>query len=112
MILVDNLDKTTCCPNCGHKELQCWYNITTSTKSRTCPNCDEVIFQKERDLAVFHADSTEETSKNDKIDSLITEIEYELYTYEMMSSTQYELLRANCMRGIIEKLLEVIKEIK
>ena len=112
MIFVDNLDKTHTCPNCGHKELECWYNINTEKKSRHCPECDETIFQKELDLTVLHVDFAEESSGDDKIDALIADIEYELHTYEMMSSTQHELLRANCMRGIIEKLLDVIKEIK
>ena len=111
MIFVDNLDNLHKCPNCGG-ELEGWYNLNTEKKSKYCSQCESEYFQKEQDLTVFHVDLTEESSKNDKIDSLIADIEYELHTYEMMSSTQHELLRANCMRGIIEKLLDVIKEIK
>ena len=48
----------------------------------------------------------------DDIDDTLMDIEYELGTYEMMTSTQHELLMANCMRGILEKFISVIRRMK
>ena len=60
MILVDNLDKVTCCPNCGNNDLSCWYNINTQKLSRYCSKCDEEIFEKEPDLCVVSVDPKNE----------------------------------------------------
>ena len=56
MIFVDNLDKTHACPNCGHNELGCLYNLSTQKISKHCPECNEAIFQKETDRCVVSVD--------------------------------------------------------
>lgn len=52
MILVTNLKKITCCPNCGNSDLDCWFNINTQKHSKYCAKCEEEMFEKEPDLCV------------------------------------------------------------
>lgn len=52
MILVTDLRKITCCPNCGNSDLDSWYNMNTQKHSKYCAKCEEEIFKKEPDLCV------------------------------------------------------------
>ena len=56
MILVTDLKKITCCPNCGNSDLEGWYNIDTQKDSKYCDKCNEEIFEKEPDLCIADVD--------------------------------------------------------
>ena len=60
MILVTDLKKITCCPNCGNSDLGAWYNINTQKLSKYCSKCEEEMFEKEPDLCVAGVDSGNE----------------------------------------------------
>ena len=60
MILVTDLKKITCCPNCGNSDLGAWYNINTQKLSKYCSKCEEEMFEKESDLCVAGVDSGNE----------------------------------------------------
>ena len=109
MIFVDNLDKTHTCPNCGHKELECWYNINTEKKSRHCPECDETIFQKELDLTVIRSITMEEPVS---IYASIRDLEYEISDLTRLASSPNELAQLEKIRDIFYGMLDIIKEIK
>ena len=74
MILVTNLNKVTCCPNCGNSDLSCWYNINTQKLSRYCPKCEEEMFEKEPDFCVADADSGNgrEFARNEVVSTITT----------------------------------------
>ena len=57
MILVTDLRKITCCPNCGNSDLEGWYNVDTQKESKYCDKCDEEILEKELDLCIADVDS-------------------------------------------------------
>lgn len=109
MIFVDNLDKTHTCPNCGHKELECWYNINTEKKSRHCPECDETIFQKELDLTVIRSITMEEPVS---IYASIRDLEYEISDLTRLATSPNELAQLEKIRDIFYEMLDIIKEIK
>ena len=112
MIFVDNLDKTHTCPNCGHKELECWYNINTEKKSRHCPECDETIFQKELDLTIIQSLTMEEPVLMDEVDDMISDIEWDIDMLPKYAKTADELAMTEMIQDILMKMLKVIKEIK
>ena len=60
MLLVTDLKKITCCPNCGNSDLDGWYSINTQKHSKYCPKCEEEMFEKEPDFCVASADSENE----------------------------------------------------
>ena len=109
MIFVDNLDKTHACPNCGHKELECWYNINTEKKSRHCPECDETIFQKELDLTVIRSLTMEEPVS---IYASIRDLEYEISDLTRLATSPNELAQLEKIRDIFYEMLDIMKEIK
>ena len=57
MILVTDLKKITCCPNCGNSDLESWYNVDTLKESKYCDKCDEEILEKELDLCIADVSS-------------------------------------------------------
>ena len=104
MRIVQNLNEIDECPNCESRGL-----IRTTNEFgrpfKQCPVCTEEIYADED--TCYYAEK-----EPDAIDDTLMDIEYELGTYEMMASTPHELLMANCMRGIIEKLVSVIRRMK
>ena len=68
MILVTDLKKITCCPNCGNSDLDCWYNTNTQKLSKYCSKCEEEMFEKEPDLCVVDADSANGPTYSNDID--------------------------------------------
>ena len=109
MIFVDNLEKTHACPNCGHKELGCLYNFSTQKISKHCPECGEVIFQKETDQTVFHVDLADEPVS---IYASIRDLEYEISDLTRLASSPNELAQLEKIRDIFYEMLEIINEIK
>ena len=113
MRIVKSLKDIKLCPNCG--SIQLLDNHTVQGRDYIlCIECGEEIYENEYTI---NAEEAQEPVFNvgkapDDIDDSLMEIEYELGTYEMMASTSHELLMANCMRGIIEKLVSVIRRIK
>ena len=113
MRIVPNLNEIDECPNCGRRGL-----IRTTNEFgrpfKQCQICTEEIYENEFTInmeeARNHAFNVGKAP--DDIEDSLMEIEYELGTYEMMASTQHELLMANCMRGIVEKLISVIRRMK
>ena len=106
MRIVKSLKEVYDCPNCGRKDY--FLHNHTNDMGREylfCACCHEEIYEDE--------DTCYDIDKApDDIDDSLMEIEYELGTYEMMASTQHELLMANCMRGILEKFISVIRRMK
>lgn len=73
MILVTNLKKITCCPNCGNSDLDCWYNMNTQKHSKYCAKCEEEMFEKEPDLCVVGVDlENDSICPNDTDMSIVT----------------------------------------
>ena len=111
MIFVDNLDKTYTCPNCGHKELECWYNINTEKKSRHCPECDETIFQKESDLCVVGVDLENKKSRATKDkEGFIFEMREEISNLTWnIYDTNTQVLVEN-IQNILNRIIDYIEE--
>ena len=74
MILVTDLRKITCCPNCGNSDLDCWYNINTQKHSKYCAKCEEEMFEKEPDLCVVSVDleNEREFERNGEVSTITT----------------------------------------
>ena len=109
MRIVPNLNEIDECPNCESRGL-----IRTTNEFgrpfKQCCVCTEEIYENEM---TCNEEPVINISKvPDDIDDTLMEIEYELGTYEMMASTPHELLMANCMRGILEKFISVIRRMK
>jgi transcription initiation factor TFIIIB Brf1 subunit/transcription initiation factor TFIIB len=117
MRIVKSLKEVYECPNCGAKDYFVHNHTTMNRECLFCAKCHEEIYENEFTIdmeeARDHAFNIGKASKApDDIDDTLMEIEYELGTYEMMASTQHELLMANCMRGILEKFISVIRRMK
>ena len=63
MILVTDLRKIACFPNCGNSDLDCWYNINNQKHSKYCAKCVEEMFEKEPDLCVVGVDLESKKSR-------------------------------------------------
>ena len=113
MRIVPNLNKVKGCPNCSNNVLVIRIN-DFGRPYLFCHDCHEEIYENEFTISMEEArDHAFNVGKAlDDIDDTLMEIEYELGTYEMMASTQHELLMANCMRGILEKFISVIRRMK
>ena len=111
MIFVDNLDKTHACPNCGHNELECWYNINTQKKSRHCPECDETIFQKEPDLCVVGVDLESKKSRTieDKEAFILEMREGINHLTWSVHDTHSQVLVEN-IQNILNRIIDYIEE--
>lgn len=68
MIIVTDLKKITCCPNCGNSDLGCWYNMNTQKLSKYCSKCEEEMFEKEPDLCVAGAEPGKDPIYSNDID--------------------------------------------
>ncbi len=113
MILVDNLEKVGTCPNCGHEHLDCWYNINTNKKSKYCTQCETEIFEKERDLTIFHVDFAEEPVPiGDEIGDMLLDLECEVDELPNYALTVDDTVLAEKIQKIFYKMLKVIKEIR
>ena len=107
MILVTDLEKITCCPNCGNSDLGCWYNMNTQKLSKYCSKCEEEIFEKEPDLCVVGVDL-----ENDSICPNDTDMSIVTTTYasaaeklrEIISETDREDIAQIC--GILVDIFE------
>ena len=111
MILVTDLRKITCCPNCGNSDLDCWFNINTQKHSKYCAKCEEEIFEKELDLCVVDADSESKKSRTteDK-DLFIFEIREEIgnLTWNIHDSNT-QILVEN-IQSILNRIIDYIEE--
>ena len=105
MRIVKNLNELDECPNCGTGFYLREIEDESGRSYVVCINCHEEFYEDEDQ--VFNVGKAP-----DDIDDSLMEIEYELGTYEMMASTPHELLMANCMRGILEKFISVIRRMK
>ncbi len=111
MTFVENFSKTHSCPKCGKNTFIGMHNQDIDVSYNECCYCHEEVYSlKDQDKVVNYEFNVGKAP--DDIDDTLMEIEYELYTYEMLASTQHELLMANCMRGILEKFLSVIRRMK
>ena len=108
MRIVKSLSELHYCPNCGSPDHLRETENEFGRPHLTCINCHEEIFTDED----TQYEPINVGKAPDDIDDTLMEIEYELYTYEMLASTQHELLMANCMRGILEKFISVIRRMK
>ena len=107
MRIVKNLEHINECPNCtGHSLILTKNEFGRPFKQ--CCICTEEIYEDED----TQYEPINVGKPPDDIDDTLMEIEYELGTYEMMASTPHELLMANCMRGILEKFISVIRRMK
>ena len=112
MIFVDNLNKTHTCPNCGHKELVCWFNTYTNETSKFCSRCSEDIFQKTQDLTVVRTGLADEPVSMGEVDDMISDIEWDIDMLPKYAKTADELAITEKIQDIFMKMLKVIKEIK
>lgn len=117
MRIVPNLNEINECPNCGETFYLKEVKNEFGRPFVLCACCHEEIYENEFTIdmeeARDHVFNVGKAPKApDDIDDTLMEIEYELGTYEMMASTQHELLMANCMRGILEKFISVIRRMK
>ena len=96
------------CLACGSADMYFAHCGTTNVLSQVCNECHTI-----HKLGIIIPGEVIKTEhKPDDIDDSLNDIEYELHTYEMMASTQHELLMANCMREILEKFISVIRRMK
>ena len=111
MILVTDLRKITCCPNCGNSDLDCWYNINTQKHSRHCPECDETIFQKEPDLCVVGVDLENKKSRATKDkEGFIFEMREEISNLTWnIYDTNTQVLVEN-IQNILNRIIDYIEE--
>ena len=100
------------CSRCNSTDVELYTDMTSFQTVWDCYNCGykEPFIPVPTDHIMVENESAPTTY--DDIESDLMDIEYELNTYEMMSTTQHELLMANCMRGILEKLVSVIRRMK
>lgn len=111
MTFVEDFNKINSCPNCEKTTFIGMYDQDIDVHYKECYHCHEEIYSlKDQEKVSRHEFNVGKAP--DDIDDTLMEIEYELYTYEMLASTQHELLMANCMRGILEKFLSVIRRMK
>lgn len=115
MRIVESLKDIKECPNCGNKEHMYICVGSFDREYIFCTNCHEYIYENELTISEEESNTFnigKAGKAPDDIDDSLMDIEYELGTYEMMASTPHELLMANCMRGILEKFISVIRRMK
>lgn len=105
MILVTDLKKITCCPNCGNSDLEGWYNIDTRKDSKYCDKCDEEILEKEPDLCVVGVDfeNRREFTINEGVSTVTT-------TYATAAERLRELGQETDML-VIREMCDIIADI-
>lgn len=105
MILVTNLKKITCCPNCGNSDLDTWFNLNTQKRTKYCAKCDEEMFEKEPDLCVADVDSEnrQELTINEGVSTVTT-------TYATAAERLRELGQETDML-VIREMCDIIADI-
>jgi hypothetical protein len=111
MILVTDLRKITCCPNCGNSDLDCWFNINTRKHSKYCAKCEEEMFEKEPDLCVVDADSESKKSRATKDkEGFVFEMREEISNLTWnIYDTNSQVLVEN-IQNIFNRIIDYIEE--
>ena len=111
MILVTDLRKITCCPNCGNSDLDCWFNINTQKHSKYCAKCEEEMFEKEPDLCVVGVDLESKKSRaaEDK-ERFIFEMREEINHLTWSIHDARSMVLVENIQNILNRIIDYIVE--
>lgn len=111
MILVTDLKKITCCPNCGNSDLDCWFNINTQKHSKYCAKCEEEMFEKEPDLCVVGVDLESEKSRaTENKEHFIFEMREEIGSLTWNAHDKNTLRLVENIQNILNRIIDYIEE--
>ena len=104
MRIVNSLDDTLRCPNCGTLDLH-WRKNNMGRDYLFCSDCHEEIYEDE--------DTCYDIGKApDDIDDSLMEIEYEVGNLPRYATNKDELEQLESIRNIFDELISVIRRMK
>lgn len=109
MRIVNSLDDTLRCPNCGTLDLH-WRKNSMGRDYLFCSDCHEEIYENEMTCGeepVFNIGKAP-----DDIDDSLMNIEYEVGNLPRYATTKDELEQLERIRNIFDELISVIRRIK
>ena len=109
MRIVNSLDDTLTCPNCGTRDLH-WRKNKMERDYLFCSDCHEEIYENETtcsEVPTFNVGKAP-----DDIDDSLMDIEYEVANLPRYATNKDELEYLERIRNIFDELISVIRRMK